>query len=53
MNTRRKQTKPKQIDVKSERKEKRQNVRNECLEKFVENNETIINNYSLDFRVNK
>ena len=46
-------TKRKQIDVKSERKKKRQNIRDECLENSVENNETIITNYGLDLRVNK
>lgn len=42
MSTRRKQNKRKQIDVKSERKEKGQNVRDECLEKSLEKNKTII-----------
>ena len=46
-------TKRKQIDVKSERKKKRQNIRDECLENSVENNETIITNYGLDLRINK
>ena len=53
MHTRKKQIKRKQYNVKFERQEKRQNIRDECLEQSVEKNETIIKNCSLDLRVNK
>ena len=53
MQTRRKQNKRKPMDGKSKQKRKRQNVRDECFDNFMDNNETKIVNYNLLPRVNK
>ena len=52
METRRKQNKRKPIDEKCKNKFKRQNVRDECFEQCMDNNETEIENYGLRPRVN-